>query len=116
MQRDFPGGTVGKNPSANAGDMGLISDPGRLHMTQATKDSAPQPLEPPCSRAFKPQLMTPCVTATEPCVPMLCNKKNHYVKPVQHNKTPHSLQLEKTCMQQQRPRATKIFFSWAWNL
>ena len=29
---DFPNGTVGKNPPANAGDMGLIPGLGRSHM------------------------------------------------------------------------------------
>ena len=29
---DFPGGAVNKNPSANAGDIGSISGPGRFHM------------------------------------------------------------------------------------
>ena len=29
---DFPDGTVVKNLSANAGDTGLIPDPGRSHM------------------------------------------------------------------------------------
>ena len=29
--RDFPGGTVVKNPSANAGDTGSIPSPGRSH-------------------------------------------------------------------------------------
>ena len=29
---DFPGGPVDKNPPANAGDLGLKSDPGRSHM------------------------------------------------------------------------------------
>ena len=29
---DFSGGGVVKNPSANAGDMGLILGPGRFHM------------------------------------------------------------------------------------
>ena len=28
----FPGGTVVKNPPANAGDMGSIPGPGRSHM------------------------------------------------------------------------------------
>lgn len=31
---DFPGGSVVKNWPADAGDMGLISDPGRPHMMQ----------------------------------------------------------------------------------
>ena len=28
----FPGGSVVKNPPANAGDMGSVPDPGRSHM------------------------------------------------------------------------------------
>ena len=32
---DFPGGTVGKNPLANAGDTGLIPGPGRFHMPRS---------------------------------------------------------------------------------
>ena len=31
---DFPGGTVVKNPLANAGDTGSIPGPGRSHMPQ----------------------------------------------------------------------------------
>ena len=29
---DFPGGSVDKNPPANAGDMGLTLGPGKFHM------------------------------------------------------------------------------------
>ena len=32
---NFPGGAVGKNPPANAGDMGLIPGPGRFHMLRS---------------------------------------------------------------------------------
>ena len=32
---DFPGGTVDRNPPANAGDTGSSPDPGRLHMPQS---------------------------------------------------------------------------------
>ena len=31
--RDFPGGSVVKNPPANAGDMGSSPSPGRSHMS-----------------------------------------------------------------------------------
>ena len=31
---DFPGGTVAKNPPANARDTGSIPGPGRSHMSQ----------------------------------------------------------------------------------
>ena len=37
---DFPGGTVSKNPVANAEVMGSIPDPGRFYVPQATKTSA----------------------------------------------------------------------------
>ena len=33
-KKGFPGGSVVKNLPANAGDMGLIPDPGRSHMLQ----------------------------------------------------------------------------------
>ena len=33
--RDFPGGTVVKNPAANAGDTGSSPGPGRSHMPQS---------------------------------------------------------------------------------
>ena len=32
MSRSFPGGTVVKNPPADAGDTGLSPGPGRSHM------------------------------------------------------------------------------------
>ena len=32
--KGFPGGSMVKNPQANAGDMGLIRGPGRSHMSQ----------------------------------------------------------------------------------
>ena len=34
--RDFPGDPVVKNPPANTGDMGLISDQGRFHLLQSS--------------------------------------------------------------------------------
>ena len=33
--RDFPGGTVVKNPPANAGDTGSSPGPGRSHIPQS---------------------------------------------------------------------------------
>ena len=32
LSRDFPGGSVVKNPPSNAGDMGSVPGPGRSHM------------------------------------------------------------------------------------
>ena len=35
VNRGFPGGTVVKNPPANAGDTGLSPGPGRSHMLRS---------------------------------------------------------------------------------
>ena len=35
--RDSPGGSVVKNPTAKAGDMGLIPDLGRSHMLRSNE-------------------------------------------------------------------------------
>jgi len=40
----FPGDSVVKNLPANAGDTGLIPDPGRFHMPQSNEAHVPQPL------------------------------------------------------------------------
>ena len=42
VEGGFPGGPMGKNPPASAGDMGCISGPGRSLMAQSNKASAPQ--------------------------------------------------------------------------
>ena len=34
VSQDFPGGAVGKNPSASGGDMDSVPDPGRFLMPQ----------------------------------------------------------------------------------
>ena len=51
---NFPVGTVDKNPSANAGDTGLISGPGRFQMPQSDWACAPQLLS-LFSRAHAPR-------------------------------------------------------------
>ena len=76
----FPGGLVVKSPPANAGDTGLIPDPGRSHMPQHSEACAPQLLS-WCCRAHVLQLLKP--TCLEP---MLCNKRSHCnEKPVHHH-------------------------------
>ena len=40
--KDFPGGTVAKNPPANAGDTGLIPGPGRSHKPHSNYARAPE--------------------------------------------------------------------------
>ena len=44
--RGFPGGSVVKNPPANAEDMGSNSGLGRSHMLMSNKAQAPQLLSP----------------------------------------------------------------------
>ena len=66
---DFPGGPAVKNLPANAGDMGLIPDPGRFHMPSWNEACGPKLLS-PCSRAHEPCLLrprawSPCPTARE---------------------------------------------------
>ena len=54
----FPGGSVVKNPPANAGDMGSIPGPGGSHMPQSNQAHTPQLLS-LCSRAHAPQQEKP---------------------------------------------------------
>ena len=65
MPRDFPGGTVVKNPSASAGDMGSSPGPGRSHMLQSNYARASQLLS-LGSRACSPQLEKACVQQQRP--------------------------------------------------
>ena len=58
MILDFPGGTVNRNLSANAGNTGSIPGPGRLHMMQSNQAGVPQLLSPHC-RAHELQLLKP---------------------------------------------------------
>ena len=62
-KRNFPGGTVIKNSSANARDMGLIPGPGRFFMPQGNKACVLQILS---LRALEI---------------MVCNKRSHCNKP-----------------------------------
>ena len=68
---DFPGGSVVKNPPANAGDMGSSPGPGRSHMPWSNETRAPQLLS-LRSRARKPQLLKPACLE-----PVLLNKRSH---------------------------------------
>ena len=64
----FPGGSVVKNPPANAGDRSSIPDPGRSHTLQSKKAHEPQ-LVSPHSGA---QELSPCATTTEATRPRAC--------------------------------------------
>ena len=64
----FPGGTMVKNPPANAGDMGSIPGLGRSHMPRSNYARVPQLLS-LCSRAQEPHQLSPHATTTEACAP-----------------------------------------------
>ena len=68
----FHGGTVVKNPPANAGDTGSSPGPGRSHMPRSNEARAPQ-------------LLSLCSTARA-LEPVLRNKRSHCSeKPVHRN-------------------------------
>ena len=52
-------GMVDKNPSASAGDIGLILGLGGFHMLRSNEAHAPQLLKPLCPRARAPQQEKP---------------------------------------------------------
>ena len=56
--RGFPSGSVVKNLPANAGDLGLIPDPGRSHIPRSNQACVPQ-LVSLCSKAWELQLLSP---------------------------------------------------------
>ena len=64
----FPGGSVVKNPPANAEDTGSIPGLGRSHMPQSSLAHAPQLLT-LASRAWELQLLNPHATTTEAHAP-----------------------------------------------
>ena len=62
------GGAVVENLPASAGDTGSSPAPGRCHMPRSNYACAPQLLS-LCSRARKPQLLSPHATTTEARAP-----------------------------------------------
>ena len=72
--KGFPGGTMGKNLPANAGDMGLIPGPGRFHMPRNnpahmskllslhSRAQEPQQEKPPQLESHALQLEKACAT------------------------------------------------------
>ena len=65
---DFSDATVAKNPSANAGDTGLIPGPGGFHMPRSNEARGSQLLSP---RALEP---------------VLCDKRSRYSEKPKHHK------------------------------
>ena len=65
----LPGGSVVKNPPANAGDMGSIPGPGRCHTPRGNEARVPQPLD-LCSRAHCNWRVAPLTaTGEKACFP-----------------------------------------------
>ena len=60
--RGFPGGSVVKNPPANAGNMGLISGLGRSHMPAEQLSPCAATTEPECTTTEVPVPWTSCST------------------------------------------------------
>ena len=71
LNRGCPGGWVVKNPPANAGNTGLIPDPGGSHVPRSIWACIPQLLS-LCSRAGN------CNWSLWALEPVLCNKRNHH--------------------------------------
>ena len=81
----FPGGSVVKNPPADAGDMGSISGPGRSHMPQRNEVCAPQLLS-LCSRGRTCNYWAHVPRLPKPTEPVLGNKTSpHREEPTHCN-------------------------------
>ena len=78
MDKGFPGGSVVKNPPANAEDMGLIPDPGRSRIFQGTllvhQNYWVCALEPEDHSSWSPRALQPT----------LCNKRGHCNEKPEH--------------------------------
>ena len=103
--------SVVKNSPASAGDTGSTPSLGRFHMPQSSWAHVPQLLKTVCPPAHIPQPLSLRAAATEALVPRVCTVQQE--KPLQWEaRAPQIvatrlLQLEKTNVQQQRPRTTK---------
>ena len=96
----FLGGSVVKNSPANGGDTNSILGPGRFCMPQSNWGHVLQLLS-LCSKAWKPQLLSPHAATTEACVPYSpwsTTEKATIIRSLhtQVESSHHSLQLEKS--------------------
>ena len=96
-----------KNPPANAGDTGLIPDPGKPHMLGGNQAHAPQLLS-LCSRTQEPQLLSLCSRTQEPhywaCAP---EPRSHTTEPVLQNPGATLLSLRAVTTEAWAPRARR---------
>ena len=106
---DFPGGGVVKNLPANAGDTGSSPGLGRSHRLWSNWAREPQLLS-LCSRARKPQLLSPRATTTEACAPRACAPQQE--KPPQWEARTPQLRVDPLAATRESPRtATKTQLS-----
>ena len=99
---DFPGGAVDRNLPANAGDTGLIPDPGRSHVPWNNWAHTAQLLS-PSSRACQPQLLK-----SVHLEPVLHSKGGHgREKHRNEESSPCSLHLKKAHANQWTPSIAK---------
>ena len=100
---DFPGGTVVKNPPANAEDTGSSPGPGRSHMSRSHYAHAPQLLSLP-SGARVPQYQS--LHAQSPC--SATREATAVRSPRTATKSsPRSLQLERAGHSNEEPKAAR---------
>ena len=78
---NFPGGTMDKNPPANAGDTGSIPGPRKILYAVEQLN--------PCTTTTEPEIQSPGASTTEAprLEPGTHNKRRHHnEKPLHHNK------------------------------
>ena len=85
---------------------GSIPDAGRSHMPRSNKPPAPQLLS-LCSRAWEPQLPSPCAATTETCKTQSLCSATREAGALQLESSPRSPQLREKPEQQGRPSTAK---------
>ena len=102
--RGFPGGSVVKNPPANAGDtVQSIPGPRRPYVPWNNKTCAPQ-LPSLCSRFQLPELLSPCAAKTEAHRPGVCALAQEKLRQWEA----HSPELEKCPYSNEDPEKPNI--------
>ena len=112
-EKNFPGGTVDGNPSANAGDAGSIPGPGVTHMPWSNWAQVPQLLN-LCPRACGLRLLSSYAATTEARMPRACILQQEKLlqgeTQTPQPRTAPLAQLKKSpCTRQGRPASSKVF-------
>ena len=110
INRDLPGGPLGRNPPACAEDVGSVPGPGRFHMPQGNQVSLWATTTQPTNHSYwacvvqvlKLVHLEPAFSATREAI----TKRSSWTTTRELESSPCSLQLEKARKQQLRPSAT----------